>query len=70
MLQDNITFPLVSRITVHPSNNAMTGIHCHLRQITQPLFMGLMDIITLWSGPAFQKFFLVFYISPASYNQA
>ena len=51
MFQDNITFPLVSWIKVHPRNNAMPGTHCHLRQITQPLFTSLVDITILWICP-------------------
>ena len=33
--------------------SSMPGIHCHLHQITQPLFTSLVDITTLWICPAF-----------------
>ena len=48
-----ISFPLVSRITVHSGNNAMPDIHSHLHQISRSFFTNLMNITTLWIFPAF-----------------
>ena len=62
MLKDNITFPLISRITVNSGNNSMTGIHCHLSQISQPSLSGLMDVSTLRICFTLQRYFLCFCI--------